>query len=702
MNTHKTNNLNFEKYLPEGLLTEIRRKYAGGLLVANRGEIAVRIITAAQRIGISTVSVYASDDSDSLHVALADRAVLLQGNTLQETYLNQRQITRIAVDLGVAAVHPGYGFLAENADFAQMICDAGLVFIGPSPDHIRLMGEKSGALTYVRSLGVPTLKSYEGSISELLHYLPEIEFPIMVKASGGGGGKGMLICSSPEELLPALQAAERQALAYFGNGELIVEKYLPNARHIEVQLMGDHQGNVLHFYERECSVQRRFQKLIEEAPSPSVDENLREQLTSTATGIAHSMNYRNAGTIEFLLDENGKFYFLEMNTRIQVEHPVTELVTKTDLVCLQLLVAAGFPLPMNQKVIRLSGHAIEIRVCAEAPEDNFRPSAGKISHWNLPQGDNFRTDTFVREGYVVSSQYDSLLAKLIVWDSTRSGAIKQLGQMISQTSISGLHHNLSFIQHLIESNSFRANKIHTRYVDEKMAQLNLEIQNKKNNINPHIIAIAYLLHHFTINKKSENNPWNQIGFWRMRLVTEVSVDGTQLEVQLIQLSDVFLFKIGGETYHVKLDGQTANKLQLNIGQQTEAFYFRNEKDQTEITYNGFQFIVKSNLMIDQAVVIRKKNDVERSFQNLIRADLFGKVLNISVEAGSEVTKGDLLITLEAMKTEIRVLCPEHARVVKLHVAVGESVAEKQVLLELKPIHEQNSTSDYRQVIESAS
>ena len=286
-----------------------RRRFGGGLLIANRGEIAVRIIRATKKNGIRSVAIYAPDDANSLHVLLADESVLLPGKTLAETYLNQDKIIRIALNSGVDAIHPGYGFLSENAGFAKKVADAGLVFIGPTPENIRLMGEKNRALEYVRSLGIPVLKSFRGTTEEIQKHISEMDFPVMVKASGGGGGKGMAICASSEELLPALQKAERQALDYFGNGNLFVEKYLSRTRHIEVQLMADHNGNVLHFCERECSVQRRFQKIIEEAPSPSVDEKLRSELTSAAVKIAQSMNYRNAGTIEFLLDENGRFYF---------------------------------------------------------------------------------------------------------------------------------------------------------------------------------------------------------------------------------------------------------------------------------------------------------------------------------------------------------------------------------------------------------
>jgi len=466
------------------------------ILIANRGEIAVRIIRAARANGIHSVAIYAADDADSLHVSMADEAILFSGKTLNETYLNQDRIIQIAKETGVDAIHPGYGFLSENAGFAQKVADTGLVFIGPSPENIRLMGEKNRALTYVDSLGIPILKSFRGTTTEILKHTPEIEFPVMVKASGGGGGKGMVICNSTEELLPALEKVERQSISYFGNGELFVEKYLPRARHIEVQIMADPFGNVVHFFERECSVQRRFQKIIEEAPSPTIDEKLRSELTSAAVEIAQSMNYRNAGTIEFLLDEHGHFYFLEMNTRIQVEHPVTEMITNTDLVSMQLWVAAGNPLPIEQKDIRISGHAIEVRLCAEDAENNFNPSAGKILLWQIPELEHSRIETFISEGITVSPNYDSLLGKLIVWGENRSAALKKMQQILTKTAISGVHTNLSFLSGLVESNAVKENIFYTRYIDDNLDLINTQIQENILRLNRHKWVIAYLVFQF--------------------------------------------------------------------------------------------------------------------------------------------------------------------------------------------------------------
>jgi len=653
------------------------------ILIANRGEIAVRIIRAARKNGIRSVAVYATDDADSLHVSLADDAILLSGNNLTETYLNQDKIIQIALELKVEAIHPGYGFLSESANFAQKVADAGLVFIGPTPENIRLMGEKNSALDFVESLGLPILKSFRGTTTEFLKYASEMDFPVMVKASGGGGGKGMVVCQSAEELFPALEKAERQALSYFGNGELFVERYLPRARHIEVQLMADNHGNVLHFFERECSVQRRFQKIIEEAPSPSVDEKLRLELTSAAVKIARSMNYRNAGTIEFLLDENGKFYFLEMNTRIQVEHPVTEMITKTDLVSMQLQVSAGNELTIKQEDIRISGHAIEVRLCAEDAESNFKPSAGKLALWRIPKMVNSRIETFVKEGMTVSPNYDSLLAKLICWEETRSMAIAQMDKILSKTYISGVHTNLSFLSGLVESLAVQENKIYTRYVDENLDMINLQIQEKKRGLNRHKLAIAYVIFQFQQKRSCENSVWNQIGFWRMMPQMEVFVDGEKLQCSSRLNLGNQIFRINKLEYEVSFIQMNGNLLELKIDQLPETFYCLDDEKQIQIIVDGFSFALRSNSLMSQALLNKKNAALEKVFQNLICADLFGKVLKLNISKGDLVQAGQVLLTLESMKTEIHVLCPVDAQIKKVHVAEGNSVIENQLLVELE-------------------
>lgn len=653
------------------------------ILIANRGEIAVRIIRAAQKSGIRSVAVYAADDAESLHVSLADEAVLLSGDTLAETYLNQEKLIGLALKSGAAAIHPGYGFLAENAGFAQKVQDAGMIFIGPTPENIRLMGEKNRALAYVESLGIPILKSFRGSKDKLLKRVSDMEFPVMVKASGGGGGRGMLICNSPEELPEALQNAERQAFSYFGNGDLFVEKYLPRARHIEVQLMADTFGNVLHFFERECSVQRRFQKIMEEAPSPSVTPELREKLTSAAVKIARSMSYRNAGTIEYLLDEDGQFYFLEMNTRIQVEHPVTEMVTNTDLISLQLLVAAGNRLGLKQADIQLTGHAVEVRLCAEDAENQFHPSAGKLALCRFPEQQNFRLETFIQPGITISPGYDSLLAKLITVSESREEAIRRLQKVLGEVAISGVHTNLSFLNALLESEVVVQNKIYTRYIDENLDVVNLAVQERKVRINPEKIALAYLIFHFYPETVAGSSVWKQIGFWRINHRFEVWIDGVRTDCFALPLAGGLSARIGQTEYRISGIRKSESLVEVAIDGQNEEFYCVEKEKETRIISRGSEFQVRSNALPGQAAVFRNNLNYETVFQNLIRADLFGKVLHVNATVGEAVSKGQTLLTLESMKTEIHVLSPTQARIKKIHVKTGETVAEKQVLIELE-------------------
>ena len=652
------------------------------ILVANRGEIAVRIIRAAHKSGIQTVAIYAADDMDSHHVLLADEAKFLAGRSLDETYLNQEMIIQIALKSHAEAIHPGYGFLSENAGFAQRVADAGLVFIGPTPENIRVMGDKTQALNYVKSLGISTLSSFRGTIDELRQQSSDMDFPVIVKASGGGGGKGMVICNSSEELLPALEMAERQTISYFGNGELFVETYLPHARHIEVQLMADQYGNAVHFFERECSVQRRFQKIIEEAPSPSVNGKLRSELTSTALRIARSMSYQNAGTVEFLLDEKGHYYFLEMNTRIQVEHPVTEMITNTDLVTLQLIVASGNPLPVRQEEIQISGHAIEVRLCAEDAGNNFKPSAGKLVLWKIPEYENLRTETYVKEGNFVSPNYDSLLAKLITWGETRGLALRKMKQVLAETAISAIQTNQSFLSELIESETFRLNKVYTGYIDDHLYQINRRILRKRQALNKHKLVIAYLLCHLQQNNQSDNSVWHQIGYWRIHILTEVFVDNEKFEVEMESNEIGQLFRINQEEYQVLVLMRRENMLELKINEETGMFYCVENEHKTLILNKGFQYGLRSNLLMNQVLVKPGNAEVDKVFQNLICADLFGKVLKIHVMTGQTVHVGQLLLTMESMKTEIHVLCPSDGLVAKTHIKEGAAVVEKQLLIEL--------------------
>lgn len=411
------------------------------ILVANRGEIAVRVLRAARELGIKTVAVYSHADRNSLHVKLADEAVCIGPASSQKSYLNITNIISACEITGAQAIHPGYGFLAENYRFAEACESSGLVFIGPPSQVIRQMGDKSAAKAAMRAAGVPVTPGSDGvvaSIEEARELAAEVGYPVLLKAREGGGGKGMRLVRAPEEVASAFEMASAEAAAAFGNGDLYLEKFIVHPRHIEVQLAGDDTGRVVHFFERDCSIQRRHQKLVEESPSPALDEATRHRLGEDAARGAAGIGYRSLGTMEFLLDADGRFYFMEMNTRLQVEHPVTEAVTGWDLVKLQIALAAGEPLPMQQGEIALTGAAIECRINAEDPEHGFRPSPGRIKYFYPPGGAGVRMDTHVYPGFEISPFYDSLLGKLITHGRDRSEAIARMRRALDELVVDGV------------------------------------------------------------------------------------------------------------------------------------------------------------------------------------------------------------------------------------------------------------------------
>ena len=443
------------------------------VLVANRGEIAVRILRACRELGMETVAVYSEADRQALHVRYADEAYLLGPAPARQSYLRGDKIIDIAKKAGVGAIHPGYGFLAERADFAQAVLDEGIAFIGPKPSSIAAMGDKGVARATVTAAGVPVVPGTEaqGSLSndDLLKIAPQIGFPLLIKATAGGGGKGMREVQNVDDMPILLASARREAEAAFGDGNVYLEKLVEGARHIEFQILADTQGNVIHLGERECSLQRRHQKLLEESPSPFVDEELRQQMGAVAVRAAQSVEYINAGTIEFLVDGDKKFYFLEMNTRLQVEHPITEAVTGVDIVKEQIRIARGRSLKYAQEDIQMKGWAIECRVNAEDPYDNFMPSTGYISHMLLPTGPGVRVDTGVYPGFEISPYYDSLISKLIVYGETRAEVILRMRRALEEYKIVGVRTNIPFHQNIMDSHRFMAGQFDTQFVEKRFS-----------------------------------------------------------------------------------------------------------------------------------------------------------------------------------------------------------------------------------------
>jgi acetyl-CoA carboxylase biotin carboxylase subunit len=438
------------------------------VLIANRGEIALRVIRACRELGIETVAVYSEADRESLHVRFADDDVCIGPPPSRHSYLRIPNLIAAAEITGADAIHPGYGFLAENAEFSDTCNASNITFIGPSGDQIRAMGDKATARRLAKEAGVPTIPGTPGTIQDLevaLGLVEHIGFPVIIKATAGGGGKGMRVALDAEQFAQSFSLAQNEALAAFGNGEVYVEKYLARPRHVEIQVMGDTHGKVIHFGERDCSVQRRHQKLIEESPSPALTPELRAQMGDAAVRLAAAIHYVGAGTIEFLLDEDGSFYFMEMNTRIQVEHPVTEMVTSFDLVKEQIRVAAGEPISFRGEGGRLRGHAIECRINAEDPYRNFQPSPGLITAYHPPGGPGVRLDTHIYAGYTVPPYYDSLLAKVIVHGNDREEALARMGQALDSFIIEGVTTTIPFLARIIRHPEFAAGRVDTKFLE---------------------------------------------------------------------------------------------------------------------------------------------------------------------------------------------------------------------------------------------
>lgn len=496
------------------------------VLIANRGEIAIRIMRACRELGIKTVAVYSEADRDALHVQFADEAVLLGDAAPKESYLNVDKLVRAALSSKADAIHPGYGFLSENASFAAAVESANLTFIGPSAESIRAMGDKAESKILMKKAGVPTVPGFEGleSFDDFKKAASEIGYPVLVKAAAGGGGKGMRVVSQESELSEAIDLARREALNAFGDDRLLIEKYLADAHHIEIQVFGDKHGNLVHLFERECSVQRRHQKIIEESPSPLLTPELRERMGDAAVMAAKAVNYYNAGTVEFIFDPKlSTFYFLEMNTRLQVEHPITELVTGIDLVHWQIRIAAGEKFPFVQSDFHQHGHAIECRVYAEDPASGFLPSTGKLLQFIQPYGPGIRVDSGFTLGSEVTHFYDPLLAKLIVHAENRETAIRRMQSALHDFVVHGVVTNIDFMQAVLETDDFKQGKVSTRWVERTIEAGNLLPNAQTPASGIHNLIAAALADVVFVNGKAQSavsnetdpfNPWKQTGNYR--------------------------------------------------------------------------------------------------------------------------------------------------------------------------------------------
>jgi 3-methylcrotonyl-CoA carboxylase alpha subunit len=654
------------------------------LLIANRGEIACRVIRTAKAMGLRTVAVYSEADRGAMHVAMADEAVLLGPARARDSYLNIERVIESARKSGAEAVHPGYGFLSESAEFAQACIDARLVFVGPTADMIKAMGSKSGSKMLMEKAGVPLVPGYHGDAQDettLAKAADKIGFPVLVKASAGGGGRGMRIVRSAGELAAAIVSAKREAKAAFGDDRMLIEKFVENPRHIEVQVIGDSHGNLLSLFERECTLQRRHQKVIEEAPSPTLDASRREAVCAAARKAAAAVNYVGAGTIEFV--SNGKdVFFIEMNTRLQVEHPVTELITGIDLVEWQLRVAFGERLPLTQDQIALNGHAIEARVYAENPHKNFMPSVGRIRIWRMPDPSNgLRIDAGYREGDAVSPHYDAMLAKAIAWAPTRDAAIERLNRGLEETDVRGVVTNIPFLSALVTHPDVRANAIDTGFIERELK-----------NLTPPPVApgdlelcagvAAILGEERNAAQLEAHSPWRASG-WML----------------VGRRQRVFTFR-HGQAVEQKVNLRYGNgPAKLSIGDREFAFESSPEDDHGfDLTLDG----TKSHIIAvleGHELYLRTRNgrfdlhwvdpfggdDEEQVGEDKIVAPLPGTVVALLAEEGAKLEKGAPILTLEVMKMEQTLRAPFAGVLKVIKCKVGDIVQEGVELAEIEPV-----------------
>jgi len=643
------------------------------ILIANRGEIALRIMRTARRLGYGVVAVYSDADRDALHVREADEAVRIGEALPAQSYLNIGAIIAAAKSSGSDAVHPGYGFLAENEDFAQACHDAGLVFIGPSPEAIKAMGNKAGAKEIMQAAGVPCVPGYQGvdqSETVMLAEAQRIGFPVMIKAVAGGGGRGMRLVADATAFLDALRSARSEAQSAFGSATVILERAIIDPRHIEIQVFGDAFGNAIHFGERDCSVQRRHQKLIEEAPSPKITPELRARMGTVAVNAIKSIGYQGAGTLEFLLDQKGEFHFMEMNTRLQVEHPVTEAITGLDLVELQLRVASGEPLGLRQENIQFFGHAIEVRLCSEDAAHDFMPQSGRMAVWQMPDG--LRVEHALRSGSEIPPFYDSMIAKLISHGATRDEARRRLVHGIEQTAAFGVTTNQAFLSACLRHAEFAAGRATTAFIGQNRGDLLAPRKAARSDA-----AFAALLLYAT---DPFAPPW-QSG--RSLAATfprpaRVELDDALYDIEImVERDGGYAARLDGTEYRFEIDelGREAIRFRSD-GLSGSARFFR-EGDRLYILRQGITVSVRDVTMSAPAAVGASSSD------GRIRAAMNGRVVAVLVKEGEPIAAGQPVITLEAMKMEHVHSAPISGTISVVQVIEGDQVMTGRIMVEIE-------------------
>lgn len=666
------------------------------LLIANRGEISVRIMQSAQKMGIHCIAIYSDADKHALHVQQADEAYHIGPSPAKESYLCVDKILAIAKQSQADAIHPGYGFLSENAEFAQAIIQAGLIWVGPPVQAIQSMGSKSQSKSIMEKANVPLVPGYHGdnqNLDVLTQEINRIGFPVLIKASAGGGGKGMRVVHNAEQVQGAIEGAKREGLNSFGDDKLLAERYINQARHVEIQVFLDEHGNGVYLFERDCSIQRRHQKIIEEAPAPHFPQSHREAMGEAAIKAAKAINYVGAGTVEFLYDPSqtdSPFYFMEMNTRLQVEHPITEMITGQDLVSWQLKVAQGEVLPLKQDALFINGHAMEVRVYAEDPANDFLPTTGQLSHINSPEiiSSRVRLDTGVQAGDIISPYYDPMISKLIVWGETREQCRQQLIQSLSEYSISGVTTNLSFLRQLINIDDFKQGLVNTHFIE----QHDLELNNDTFITNHILAATAYKL---LIRQASADllpkghAPWHQPTAFRLNQPCS--------ELFEWQLKDESLITV--EVEHIP-NSFNSNYVKWNIRFKEEAFQVSAEINDLILNYYIDDQFYKARVhgIEDNILVIGHQGETQLKIPSVnianhqeqqgdLSAPMNGTIIQVTANINQSVKAGDVLMIMEAMKMEHAIKAPYNGIVKVIHYATGDLVDEGTPLIEIEEVAE---------------
>ena len=656
-------------------------RHIQSLFIANRGEIALRIIRTAHKMGMRTILPVIKEEHSTLPAQEADEVVALDDHAPTGNYLNPELMINLARAAGAEAIHPGYGFLSENAAFARQVEEAGLIWVGPSPDAIEKMGDKLKARKIAKNAGVSISRAIEGTPEEIIQHIDQLSFPLLIKAAAGGGGKAMQIANHVSELKPFLEQASGEALRYFGNPAVFVEEYIQEPRHIEVQVLGDHHGNLVHLFERECSIQRRYQKIIEESPSPFVNAGLREKLTRDALQLCRQIGYFNAGTVEFLVDTNGQHFFLEMNTRLQVEHPVTEAITGIDLVEQQLRTAMGLPLDISQTRLTMNGHAIETRLYAEDALKEFSPSPGTIHFVEWPDSNLARTDTYFSNRTEILPDFEPMLAKIIAHGQTREAAREKLSAALEETAIIGITTNIAYLRHLIKNQSFIEGKTNTHFAQKHNEILQQAIHpNGPEKSRLLMTAYAVWIKHY---RTPGNNVWTQLGHQRWN-----------------EQYTVFLGEVENE---IHIRALHTNKLQwsLNGNKMPEINNIRFSSDKLSFTFSDVKQTLNWIYLPDRTLLLEadghtypltpayhlKTNDTgqkeNQDLTGLITAALPGRIVYLHAKPGDKIVKGEPLLTLEAMKMENTISAPISGVLNEFELSEGEPVKAGQLLGRIK-------------------